>query len=145
MEAKGKEVVKDSRSSADVGSKTANGVVSSNIGKNKAPDAVNTRNYNKGRSGKQKRLKELAVDPKVSSADRGWLQQDLNSIKRGKRTTLRVPPTKELAHKRGFEAAKGFGYEHSHLQDKSNHKLQHKYDGMGKKNKAANIKEEKGN
>lgn len=90
---------------------------------------------NNGRTGKQARLKELSNDLKIGSADRGWLQQELNSIERGKRTTLRVPLGKELAHKRGFEAAKGFDYSYSNLQDKSLHKLQHKYDGMGKKNK----------
>jgi hypothetical protein len=32
------------------------------------------------------------------------------------------------------KASKGYGYEHSNLQDKDLHKLQHKYDDFGKKN-----------
>ncbi|MFK7974464.1 MAG: polymorphic toxin type 8 domain-containing protein [Rickettsiaceae bacterium] len=71
---------------------------------------------------------------KVGSADRGWLKQDNNQIKRGKRQKLRVPFGKELAHKRGFEASKGYGYDKSNLQDKKLHRLQHKYDNQGKNN-----------
>ena len=100
---------------------------------------------NGGRSGKQARLRELADDPNVSSADRGWIRQEINQIERGKRKTIRVPgsPRKQvingqeyggnsgkvLAHRRGYEARKGFGYEHSDLQDKVLHKLQHKHEG----------------
>jgi hypothetical protein len=86
-----------------------------------------------GRAGRQQKLKELANDPKVSSADRGWLKQDSNAIIRKKRTTLRVPPGKELAHKRGFEARKGFSYQHTNLQGKDLHKLQHKVENTLKK------------
>jgi hypothetical protein len=98
-----------------------------------------------GRSGKQARLRELADDPNVSSADRGWIRQEINQIERGKRKTIRLPGSsrkrvldgekyggnsgKELAHRRGFEARKGYGYEHSDLQDKVLHKLQHKHEG----------------
>jgi RHS repeat-associated protein len=82
-----------------------------------------------GRSGKQARLRELVNDPKVSSVDRGWIKQELNQIKRGKRKTVRVPVGKELAHRRGFEAKKGYGYEYSDLQDIDIHKIQHKYEG----------------
>src|SRR5699024_7389606 len=38
-----------------------------------------------GRNGKQTRLKEIAKDPKVSSALRGEIKRDINEIKRGKR------------------------------------------------------------
>lgn len=82
-----------------------------------------------GRFGKQARLRELMTDPKISKADRGWLKQELNSIKRGQRRTMRVPPGKQLAHKRGFEARKGYGYGHSNLQNTANHRLQHKVGG----------------
>jgi len=82
-----------------------------------------------GRSGKQARLRALGDDPNVSSADRGWIQQDQNAIDRGKRTTIRVPPGKNLAHRRGFEAKNGYGYDHSDLQDTDLHKLQHKHEG----------------
>ncbi|MEW6349324.1 MAG: polymorphic toxin type 8 domain-containing protein [Thermodesulfobacteriota bacterium] len=90
---------------------------------------------NLGRSGKQARLRELASDPKVSSADRGWIKQEMNSIERGQRDTIRVPPGNELSHERGREAAKGFDYEHSNLQDKDLHRLQHKFDDKGRANK----------
>lgn len=88
-----------------------------------------------GRTGDQKRLRELVNDDKASSADRGWIQQELNSIQRGQRSRIRRPPGKELAHERGREAAKGYDYEHSNLQDKDLHDLQHKYDDFGRANR----------
>ena len=87
-----------------------------------------------GRAGKQERLRELASDDKLGSADRGWIQQEMNSIERGQRKNIRNPPGKDLAHERGREAAKGYGYEYSNLQDRDLHRLQHKYDNFGKKN-----------
>ena len=88
-----------------------------------------------GRTGKQAKLREIANDPKASSADRGWIKQEMNSIKRGQRKTIRNPRGKDLAHDRGREAAKGYGYEHSKLKDRDLHRLQHKYDNFGLKNK----------
>ena len=88
-----------------------------------------------GRAGKQMRLRQLRDDPRVSSADRGWIAQEQNAIDRGRRDTIRNPPGKDLAHERGREAAKGYDYEHSNLQDQDLHKLQHKYDDWGRKNK----------
>jgi hypothetical protein len=88
-----------------------------------------------GRLGKQKQLRNLINDDKLGSNDRGWIKQDLNQINRKKRETIRVPIGKELAHRRGFESSKGYDYSHTVLQDKNLHKLQHKFDGMGKKNK----------
>ncbi|WP_204723399.1 polymorphic toxin type 8 domain-containing protein, partial [Fastidiosibacter lacustris] len=76
-----------------------------------------------GQSGKQARLKELANDPKLGKADRGWIKQEQNSIERGNRKTIRNPPGKDLAHERGREAAKGYSYEHSNLQDRDLHRL----------------------
>ncbi|WP_373550640.1 polymorphic toxin type 8 domain-containing protein [Haliscomenobacter sp.] len=87
-----------------------------------------------GRSGKQEKLQELANDPKASSSDKGWIKQDMNEIAKGKRSNIRNPPGKDLAHERGREAAKGYSYKHSNLQDKSLHKLQHKHDNFGRKN-----------
>ncbi|MDX1924748.1 MAG: polymorphic toxin type 8 domain-containing protein [Rickettsiaceae bacterium] len=87
-----------------------------------------------GRRNKQNRLLELMCDDKISSADRGWLKQDYNAILRNQRRYLRVPPGKQLAHKRGFEAAKGYDYFHSILQDAKLHRLQHKFDDFGTKN-----------
>lgn len=62
-------------------------------------------------------------------------QNDLVTRDRGKRTNIRVPPGKQLAHKRGKEAAKGFSYEHSDLQDASLHKTQHQMERKLKKQK----------
>jgi len=82
-----------------------------------------------GRTGKQTRLRELATDPDLGSGDRGWIRQEMNSIERGQRSTIRNPPGKDLAHRRGFEARKGYSYQHSDLQDRSLHRLQHKHEG----------------
>lgn len=76
----------------------------------------------------------MANDPKLCKADRGWIKQEQNAIARGNRKTIRNPPGKDLAHERGREAAKGYGYEHSNLQDRTLHRLQHKYDDFGRKN-----------
>jgi hypothetical protein len=82
----------------------------------------------KGRSRKQARLRELANESKLGKADKGWIKQEQNSIARGDRKTIRNPIGKDLAHERGREAAKGYGYEHSNLQDRDLHRLQHRYD-----------------
>lgn len=97
--------------------------------------ASNVVKKNLGRQGKQARLKELAKNDKLGSADKGWIKQEQNSIDRGQRSNIRNPIGKDLAHPRGKEASKGYGYEHTNLQDKDLHKLQHKYDNFGKKNK----------
>ena len=48
-------------------------------------------NLRKGRSGKQKRLREIANDDKVSSVLNGEIKRDINEIKRGKRKNIRIP------------------------------------------------------
>ena len=73
-----------------------------------------------GRRGDQKRLRELSDDPKVSRADRGWVRQEINSG----RGYIRRPPGKQLAHRRGYEASRGYDYRYSDLQDISLHKTQ---------------------
>ena len=88
-----------------------------------------------GRSGRQQKLRDLANDTKTSSADRGWIKQDINQINRGKRQNIRTPPGKQLAHERGREAAKGYPYKYSNLQDKDLHRRQHRHDNYGKDNK----------
>lgn len=88
-----------------------------------------------GRAGKQERLLELMNDPKIGKSDRGWIKQEKKSVDSGKRDKMRNPPGKDLAHKRGKEAAKGYSYRHSNLQNKKLHKLQHKYDNKGRRNK----------
>jgi len=87
-----------------------------------------------GRAGKQDRLKDFLMNDKISSADRGWIQQEVNSIERGNRKNIRNPPGKDLAHERGREAAKGYDYNYSNLQDRDLHRLQHKYDNFGRSN-----------
>lgn len=87
-----------------------------------------------GRGGRQSRLRDLANDPRLGAADRGWLQQEINAISRGQRASIRNPPGKDLAHERGREAAKGYDYNQSNLQDRDLHKLQHKYDDFGRAN-----------
>ena len=88
-----------------------------------------------GRAGKQTKLRGLADNPSVSSADRGWINQEINQIDRGTRSRIRNPPGKDLAHERGREAAKGYDYSYTNLQDRGLHKLQHKYDNFGRANK----------
>ncbi|HGY5298578.1 TPA: RHS repeat-associated core domain-containing protein [Aeromonas salmonicida] len=88
-----------------------------------------------GRAGKQARLKELANDPKQPSHVRGWIKQEQYSIARGQRTDIRNSPGYQLAHWRGYEASKGYGYEYSDPQHTGLHCRQHKYDGHGRKNK----------
>ncbi|WP_304519335.1 polymorphic toxin type 8 domain-containing protein [Clostridium estertheticum] len=87
----------------------------------------------KGRGGKQKRLREIVKDDKVSCTISGEIKRDINEIKKGKRGSIRVPSGYEMAHKRGYEARNGYGYEHSDLQIIENHRTQHKIDGYGKK------------
>ncbi len=90
---------------------------------------------------KQRRLRVFAQDPKMSSADRGWFKQELNRIHKSRTKILRPPPGKNLAHPRGFEAAKGFDHSHSLLQNMELHSLQHKHDNGGLNNKTPfNIK-----
>jgi hypothetical protein len=89
--------------------------------------------FAKGRNGKQAKLKDIANDPKESSTDRGWIKQDQNAVARGNRTTLRVPPGKNLAHERGKEVAKGYGYKDSKLNTVELHKLQQSTEKVKKK------------
>jgi hypothetical protein len=59
----------------------------------------------------------------------------MNEVAAGKKGHLRNPPGKDLAHERGRENKKGYGYEHSHLQNRKDHRTQHKLDNWGKNNK----------
>ena len=97
--------------------------------------ATGNGNSNSGRNGKQEKLKEIANDPKASKSDKGWIKQDMNEIAKGKRDNIRNPPGKVLAHERGREAGKGYSYKHSNLQTKELHKIQHKFDNNGKRNR----------
>jgi len=107
---------------------------SKNIQNNNASSSANS---NKGRSGKQARLRELGNDPKVSSSNRGWIKNELRHIKNGDRKTIRNPRNSrnsktrgtELAHPRGKRAKDGNSYKDAKLQDADLHKLEHKYGG----------------
>jgi RHS repeat-associated protein len=105
---------------------------------NPAAEAVRTTRATAkdGHSGRRARLRELADDLNLSSADRGWIRQELNQIKRGTRRSIRNPPGKILAHPRGREAAKGYNHTAapSELQDIMLHRIQHKYDNFGRRN-----------
>ena len=92
-----------------------------------------------GRSGKQERLRELAEDPKVSSADRGWIKNEMRHIETGNRTSIRNPRNSRnsphtdggtvLAHPQGKRAADGHSYKEAVIQDSDLHKLEHKHQG----------------
>ena len=88
-----------------------------------------------GKQSREQRLRDLVNDDKVSSADRGWIQQELNEVAAGKKSHIRNPPGKDLAHERGRENAKGYGYEHANLQNRADHRAQHKLDDWGRANK----------
>jgi len=95
-----------------------------------------------GKIGKNKQLILLLDNNLLSRYDKGWIKQEINIIKskslnkNGRtRTYIRNPPGKDLAHQKGREKAKGYGYEHTCLQLISNHRIQHKYDNYGKYNK----------
>lgn len=88
-----------------------------------------------GRTGKLAKMKSLMTDDKLGKADKGWLKQEYNRMIAKGKSYMRNPPGKELAHERGREAAKGFDYKHSNLQDKMLHKIQHMFDDFGRKNK----------
>lgn len=103
------------------------GVLVHNTGTN--PCAAGANASASGRAGKQARLKELANDDKLSSALRGEIKRDINEIAAGKRNNIRVPEGYNLAHRRGYEAKNGYGYEYSDLQDIGLHKLQHSIEG----------------
>lgn len=88
-----------------------------------------------GKQNRNQRLKDLVKDGKVSSADKGWIKQEMNEVAAKKKSHLRNPPGKDLAHERGRETKKGYGYEHAHLQNRKDHRTQHKLDNWGKNNK----------
>ncbi|QHQ15541.1 hypothetical protein GMW39_06485 [Pectobacterium parmentieri] len=86
-------------------------------------------------AGKQARSRALASDPKQPGHIRGWVTQDMNMIASGRRKTIRNLLRYDLAHRRGYEPAKGCGYNYSEPQIREQHCSQHCYDGGGRKNK----------
>lgn len=89
----------------------------------------------RSRAGRTKRIKEIQKDKNTPNSQKGWIQQELNQINRGKRKYTRNPPGTDMAHPRGREAAKGHDYSETFLQSEDLHKLQHKHDKMGTLNK----------
>jgi len=76
-------------------------------------------------------------DPKVSSADRGWLKNDTRHIKYGNKSGLRVPrngrksPGRklqdkgyELAHPYNSPASQGNSYAGAKLKNYADHKIE---------------------
>ncbi|WP_228457756.1 polymorphic toxin type 8 domain-containing protein [Chryseobacterium sp. C3] len=101
----------------------------------KAIDEIKSAVKKAGRSGKEARLRELATDPKLGKADKGWLKNEMRQVSTGNKKAMRNPPGKDLAHERGREAAKGYSYKYSNIQDRKLHRTQHKYDKGGRLNK----------
>ncbi len=50
----------------------------------------------KGRTGRQTRLRELGDEPKLGKADRGWIKQERNNLKRKKLTIIHTPQVRFL-------------------------------------------------
>lgn len=100
------------------------------------------KNFNNKQS-KNARLIDIYNNKKTTSKnDRGWIKQELNMIskkwknKNGNvKKNIRNPPGKDLAHEYGRENAKGYGYEHTNFKLIIDHRIQHKYDKNGLKNK----------
>ncbi len=118
----------------------AKGMVNLNQLGGGAGKSGNSSLQNAGRAGRQPRLKELANDPKVSSADRGWIKNEMRHIEFGNRKTIRMPgnsrnsnavtnPGKVLAHPKGQRAKDGHSYKNAKIQDNDLHKLEHKHEG----------------
>ena len=96
------------------------------------------RYYIKNYSGKlcpQKQLLCQLNNNKLPNHIIGWIKQENTSILRKKRKTIRNPPGYELAHERGRENIKGYGYEHTNFVFINDHRIQHKFDNNGKCNK----------
>jgi len=81
----------------------------------------------KGVVSRQDRLRELADDANVSSADRGWIKGEARQVETGNRATIRNPPGKDLRHPAGRPAAQGHDYSETLLQDRATHRAQHRY------------------
>ena len=103
---------------------------------------INITNY-LGNLKQQEKLKMCANDLKLGNYLRGWVKQEINSISRKSKNKnnrikkrIKVPSGYQLAHERGREKAKGFGYEHSNLILKLDYKIQHKFHNYDKSNNA---------
>ena len=95
--------------------------------------------------GRQQRLRELANDTKIGKAERGWIKQEVNAVKRSvgtlkQRFHIRNPPQTDLAHSPGREAAKGYSYKYADLRPRALHRFRHTLDKYGRKNKERPVK-----
>lgn len=90
-----------------------------------------------GRGGKQARLREMMNDPKISSADRGWLKNDACHMQTGNKNAMRVPrngrksPGRksqdkgyEMAHPSTKPASQGNSYNGAKLKNYADHKTE---------------------
>ena len=92
-----------------------------------------------GRTGKQARLRSLALDLTVSRSIRGWIKNEMRHISTGNRSTIRLPYNSrnsdgvhagqrgmQLAHPRNSPARLGNNYSNANLQDPDLHAMQTK-------------------
>jgi hypothetical protein len=89
---------------------------------------------------KSQRLRSLMHDTKIGRAERGWIKQEVNAIKRSLHTKkprihIRNPLGFDLAHRIGKESAKGYSYKYADLKPRALHIARHKVDNYGRKNK----------
>ncbi|MFS9065847.1 RHS repeat-associated core domain-containing protein [Streptococcus timonensis] len=90
-------------------------------------------------AGKQKRIRALATDKSQPRFVSGWVQNEIRRVETckslGKTTklSLRLPPSFDLAHWRGYESKKGFSYIFTSLLTRILHRLQHKKDNGGRR------------
>lgn len=82
------------------------------------------------------RLREMAEDPKLGRSIRGEIKQEIRRVDLNRSRALpkhlrsgsdnvRMPSGFDLAHARGVENHKGYGFSHAQLQSSDLHRLQH--------------------
>jgi hypothetical protein len=132
-------VVGDLAKAGRVGKKVLQELVDGSSGQAAKQEAKNTlqeqRKKRSGRSRRQERQSELKDDPKQPKHIRGWIKQEENEMKRGKKKHRRNTPGYELRHRKGKEARKGYDYTHSGLRCEDLHRLQHEVEHKHKKRK----------
>ena len=78
---------------------------------------------------REARLRELANDPNLSAADRGWIENQVKQAERPNQPipTVKNPPGTDLRHPPGRANAQGFDYKETELQTRELHRRQHRY------------------
>ena len=90
---------------------------------------------------REQRLRHLAADETTDPRLRQKMQQEISRVDQlrdsGRKTGMRSPKGYDLAHQRGREKAKGYGYNYAVLQLHELHMLQHtgKLDGSWEKDR----------